>query len=165
MQYMNGEELEDTLKYQDFITIQLHKRGWVVNQLASKFYNVTYGESISGIEIKQDKKLKETNNLYIETAEKHNAKEFVPSGVNRNDNTILWCIGNYDVAYILSKKQLKYICDNVDKYKIYGLRRVETETSKGVLIPTKFLEDNDIYVIKKLIFNMGDKWKDLNEKI
>lgn len=53
------------------------------------------------------------------------------------------------MAYFIVKKQLKFLCDN---YKRFGFKKVETETSQGILIPTKFLDDNSIYVIKKIIF-------------
>lgn len=53
------------------------------------------------------------------------------------------------MAYFIVKKQLKFLCDN---YQRFGFKKVETETSQGILIPTKFLDDNSIYVIKKIIF-------------
>lgn len=150
MNYMSGEELEDILIYQDFITIQLLKQlGWSLNQLASKRYNIDVGESMAGIEVKNDKRMNETGNLYIETAERHHGKEFVPSGIDRKDNTLFWCIGDFNVAYIILKKQLKFLCDNFERF---GFKKTETDTSKGILIPTKFLDDNDIYVVKKLMF-------------
>lgn len=65
------EELENALIYQDFITDNLCKKlGIIVNQFASKKYQFEVGESVSGIEIKNDKKMSETGNLYIETAER-----------------------------------------------------------------------------------------------
>lgn len=150
MEYMSGEELEEILIYQDFITIQLLKQlGWSLNQLASKRYNIDVGESIAGIEVKNDKRMTDTGNLYIETHERHHGEEFVPSGIDREDNTLFWCIGDFDVAYIILKKQLKFLCDNHERF---GFRKVETETSKGILIPTKWLDEHDIYVVKKLKF-------------
>lgn len=148
---MSGEELEEILIYQDFITIQLLKQlGWSLNQLASKKYNIDVGESMSGIEIKNDKRMSETGNLYIETEEHHyQSEKFVPSGVNRKDNTILWCIGDDKVAYIMVKKQLKFLCDN---YERFGFKKAQTHNSKGILIPLKWLDDHDIYVVKKLLF-------------
>ena len=147
---MTGEQLEEILIYQDFITIQLHKQlGWSLNQLASKKYNIEIGESLSGIEIKNDKKMAETGNLYIEIAEHHYQEQFVKSGVYRDDNTILWCIGDFDTAYIFVKKQLKYLCEN---YQKYGFKKIQTGNSIGILIPTSFFDAHDLYVIKKLNF-------------
>lgn len=160
MGYMNGEELEETLIFQDFITLQLfQKLGWSVNQLASKKYNIEYGESLAGIEIKNDKRMKETGNIYVELAESHYEQNFVPSGINRDDNTLIWCIGDFDVAYLIVKKQLKFLCDNFQRY---GFKKVQTDTSIGILIPTSFLDKNDIYVLKKLDFKGGGN--DLQDK-
>ena len=122
--------MEESLEYQDFIAIELLKKfGWCLNQLSSKRYQIEVGESITCIEIKNDKCMAKTGNLYIETAERHYTPNFVPSGINRKDNTMLWVIGDYQTAYIFSKNQLKYMCDN---YKKYGFKTTETETSKGV---------------------------------
>lgn len=151
MEYLSGEELEDTLIYQDFISLKLfHDLGWSVNQLASRKYNIEIGESIAGVEIKNDKKMSETGNLYIELAEKKPWGDgFVPSGIEREDNTLFWCIGDFKVAYVIVKKQLKFLCDNFERF---GFKKVQTGTSVGILIPTKFLDEHEIYVVKKLIF-------------
>ena len=147
---MSSEELEEVYIYQDFISIQLLKKlGWSINQLASRKYNIEVGESIAGVEIKNDKKMAETGNIYVELEELARTGKFVPSGVNRQDNTLLWCIGDMKMAYILVKKQLKFLCDH---YERFGFKKVEAPTSKGILIPTKWLDQNDIYVVKKLYF-------------
>lgn len=70
MAYLSGEELEDTLIFQDFVTDKLYQIGWSINAYSSKKYNIEKGESIAGIEIKHDKKMKETGNLYIEMYER-----------------------------------------------------------------------------------------------
>ena len=143
------DKLEVGLQYQDFITLKLYSMGWSLNQFSSLKYQVEYGENIAGIEIKNDLQMQKTHNIYIELYEKAHTGNFVFSGINRQDNTILWLIGDYNVAYVFVKKQLKYLCDN---YQKYGFKKVETETSKGILIPVSFLEKNDIYVVKKLEF-------------
>lgn len=153
---MTKEELEESLRYQDFISLQLLNRlGWSINLFTSLFYQYKYGESRAGVEIKFDKKMASTGNLYIELEERHSTdKNFVPSGINRQDNTLFWCIGNYDVAFIILKKQLKLLCDKFDRF---GFKEVATDTSKGILIPAKFLDANDIYIVKKLKFKEQDK--------
>lgn len=148
---MTKDELEESLMYQDFIADELLTQlGWCINLYTSRQYQYNKGESRAGVEIKYDKKMATTGNLYIETYERHDVnKEFVASGINRQDNTIFWCIGDYNVAYFLVKKQLKCLCDN---YKKLGFKDTTTETSKGILIPTKFLDSKDNYVVKKLKF-------------
>lgn len=143
------DKLEVGLQYQDFITLELYKRGWSLNQFSSLKYQVEHGENIAGIEIKNDLQMQKTHNIYIELYEKAHTGSFVFSGINRQDNTILWLIGDYNVAYVFVKKQLKYLCDN---YQKYGFKKVETETSIGILIPVSFLNAHDLYVVKKLEF-------------
>lgn len=143
------DKLEVGLQYQDFITLKLYSMGWSLNQFSSLKYQVEYGENIAGIEIKNDLQMQKTHNIYIELYEKAHTGSFVFSGINRQDNTILWLIGDYNVAYVFVKKQLKYLCDN---YQKYGFKKVETETSIGILIPISFLDAHDLYVVKKLEF-------------
>jgi hypothetical protein len=154
---MTYEELEEANRYQDFISVELLKRlGWSIGLFTSKHYQYNYGESRAGIEIKYDRKMATTGNIYIETHERHDAnKKFVASGINRQDNTILWCIGDTRLAYILVKKQLRYLCYH---HKQFGFKVKQTPTSIGVIIPVEFLEKNDIYVVKKLKFG-DEKWK------
>jgi len=108
---------------------KLYDAGIPLLSYSSKKYQILIGENKAGIEIKYDRKFRETGNFYIETAEKSaaNNKEFVASGIFRNDNTWLFIIGDYETIFIFSKEQLKKIKNN---YK-----QVETPTSKGFLIP------------------------------
>lgn len=141
---MNYEELESTYQFQDYVQELLYKTGIPINCFASQKYNYEVGESIAGVEIKQDKKMKETGNIYIELYEKHYQKEkWVASGILRNDNTIFYVIGDYDHIYMFAKKQLKgVIAKNKDKFK-----KVETETSIGILIPEEYIKKNDALVL------------------
>lgn len=144
------ENMEKSLEYQDFIAIELLKKlGWCINLMTSKRYQIEVGESICGVEIKNDRNMAKTGNLYIETAERHFTPNFVPSGINRKDNTVFWVIGDYQTAYIFSKDQLKFMCNN---YQKFGFKTTETDTSKGVLIPISYLEKVPFYVIRKLYF-------------
>lgn len=114
----NDDLLEEANQYQDFIADQLlNELGWCINLYTSRQYQYNKGESRAGVEIKYDKKMATTGNLYIETHERHDVnKEFVASGINRQDNTLHWCIGDYNEAYIFVKSQLKSLCDNYKKY-------------------------------------------------
>ena len=147
---MEYTEIEETLQFQDFVTQALfYKLGWSINVLASYKSNIEIGESLAGIEIKNDKKMAETGNIYIELYELSRTGKFVPSGINRDDNSMIWCIGDKHKLYIIVKKVLKFLCE---KYERFNFKKVETETSKGVLIPVSFLEQHDIYYITKLEF-------------
>ena len=161
---MTKNEIEDSLEYQDFISVQLlQKLGWSINLYTSRKYQIEKGESISGIEIKNDKKMASTGNLYIELEERHSKdKPFVKSGILRDDNTILWIIGDYNTAYIFVKAQLKHLCEGSEKN---GFKKVETETSKGVLIPLSYFDKHPLFIVKKLNFkeNANDMCNNTNE--
>lgn len=139
-------------EYQDFIMEQLWSEGIVLSPYSSRKYQYDKGESLSGIEIKYDQKLCETGNLYIETAEKTRAEnmDYRASGIYRNDNTWMWLIGDYTVAYLLSKYQLKKFHAQLGSYEKYGVREVETPTSRGFLLPAMYAEK--FMVLRKFIF-------------
>ena len=61
-----GPRLEDGLQYQDFICMELHRRGIVLQNIQSKKFNLKK-ENLLGMEIKFDRRLKDTGNVYIET--------------------------------------------------------------------------------------------------
>ena len=125
------KNLEESREFQDFVTDRmLDTLGVSINCYGSKKYQYSKGESKSGIEIKLDRKYKDTHNLYIEYAEKRpESNNYIASGIDRNDNSWLYCIGNYDILFILSKKWLQ-------QFKtLKELRHITTETSKGYLLP------------------------------
>ena len=133
-----SQKLQQGLEYQDFISDELG-----IPFYSSKKYQNDKGESKIGIEIKFDDRYAETGNLYIETHEKTDASnnDWVVSGINRKDNTCIYLIGNFQNAFMFSKKTL---------LKLQQLfRSVETPTSKGYLIPQK---DISTYSIKDFTF-------------
>jgi len=122
--------LHEALEFQDFIMEELHKRGIVLQNTSSKKYQLKK-ENLLGLEIKYDKQMGTTGNIYIETAEKSHPgnTQFVPSGINREDNSWLFGIGNMHEFFIFSKKVLKRIDKN------NTCKRITKDTSLGFLIP------------------------------
>ena len=149
------KQLADGNEYQDFVAEKLYEMGIAVISYASKKYQYTVGENRCGFEIKHDKKLAETGNLYIEIAEKNKAsnKSFIPSGIYRNDNTLLYIIGDYNKIFIFDKKRLRTIYEGKYYEKING-RYVEIGTSQGFLIPADYAEEN--IAIKVIHTKVGD---------
>ncbi len=130
------DRLKQGLKYQDFImNLFADELGIIISIYTSREYQLV-GESMQGIEIKHDDQYAKTDNLYIEYAEKSNKdnREYIGSSILRKDNTWLWVIGNYKRVFIFAKKLLKrlYVGRDALKYQI-----VETETSRGYLLPHK----------------------------
>jgi len=137
------EQLEEGLEFQDYVTDKLLEKGLVLNGYSSMKYQYGKGESRSGIEVKLDKRSSYTNNLFIEYAEKKaSSSTFVASGIDRNDNTWLYCIGDYETLYLISKKHLK-------KIKLRsGVKHIETGTSKGYLLPCEEAKSIAALIIK-----------------
>lgn len=146
MKYENyyKECLEKGLEYQDFITTLLLKEvGITLSTLGSKKYQYNIGENLQGIEIKFDDMYRKTRNLYIEVKEKSNPnnKNYVDSGIFRNDNTWLYIIGDYNEVFVFGKKILKLI------YQKGLFRQINKPTSIGILIDKKNAEK---YCLKKI---------------
>jgi hypothetical protein len=145
------EKLEQGLNYQDIVVEELYKNGLPIISYSSKKFQVMIGENKAGIEIKNDNKFRTSGNFYIETAEKSdpNNENFIPSGINRNDNTWLYIIGDSIGFFVFSKKQLK-ILSNKTNY-----RKVQIPTSQGFLLPVE--EAKKIYCIKEIQITLESK--------
>lgn len=128
---MQGEE------YQDFITDYLRKMTpcIIMMNYASRKYQYEHGESANGIEVKYDGKLQETGNLYIEFAEKSDPylQNYTPSGIMRDDNSWLYLIGDYEQAFIFSKKHLQELYEDYRNNK-QSLEIRMKDTSQGFLL-------------------------------
>jgi hypothetical protein len=133
------EKLQEGLEYQDFVT-----KYFSLCCYSSKKWQNEQGENTLNMEIKYDKVLDKTGNVYIETHEKTNADnaKFVESGCLRT-NSWLYLIGNYTFAYVFSTKQLK------NMYEKHVFTEKEIGTSKGFLINS---EDAHKYSINEVLF-------------
>lgn len=144
------DRYEQALEYQDLATDILCSHGYNVNCYCSKKYQYEKGESRNGIEIKNDTLVSSTGNLYIETHEKQKeATKWIKSGILREDNTKYWFIGDNKKAWFFSKKQLKTLVFKKE------FQKKETATSRGVLIPIKYLEQHPSIVLEA--FNVEEE--------
>lgn len=142
---LNKIEMEESNQFEDFVTDLLLEQGIVITNYKSYEYQCKVGENRTGIEIKYDKKMADTGNIYLEVAERHDPEgQFVPSGILRNDNSLFYVIGDRHRTYMFIKKYLKAI------YKRF--KRVQTETSIGYLMPVRYVEENELLTLMK--------WKD-----
>lgn len=126
------KKLEEGLTYQDFVMEKLYEVGIPLISYSSKKYQVERGENKAGIEIKNDQRFRETGNFYIELAEKswEGSKKYVSSGIQRDDNTWLYVIGDYETIFIFGKRQLQCMANK--------FRQVQTPTSIGYLLPVDY---------------------------
>jgi hypothetical protein len=128
--------LEKGLEYQDFVCeLLISELGIPVTMYASKKWQIQ-GENRQGLEIKFDDRYETTGNIYIEVAEKADANNlnYVRSGIYRDDNTWLFCIGNYSELYIFGKKHL------VLMHQRGNFKEVKTPTSIGFLLDKESAE-------------------------
>ena len=127
-------QLGDAKEFQDFVAEKLYHIGLPLFNYTSKKYQYEHGENKLGVEIKFDKKFESTGNLWIELAEKSRPSNvtYINSGIQRNDNTWLYLIGNYEKIFIFPKSLLFQLA-KTGKYKI-----IENtyKTSKGFLLPS-----------------------------
>jgi len=136
---MNSDEIGH--EYQEFIG---EKLGFTNYQTADEQYNI--GENKVGIEIKFDNNMKNTGNLFIETAEKRNAdnERWIASGIMRVDGCWGYLIGDYTEAYLFLKKHLKNL---QAKYPFnFPIITIGVKTSRGFLLPkVKYAEKFKIW--------------------
>ena len=141
MNYYN-DKLKDGKEYENFVVEYLKKQGIEITLTKTFKDQIHIGESLEGYEIKFDDKYQETGNLWIETEERSNInKKYVNSGILRDDNTIFYVIGNYDVIFIFKKDKLKQL--SYEKKILENNMR----TSKGYLLSTtECYEHSDVIV-------------------
>jgi hypothetical protein len=95
-------------QYQEFVRfVYKHLYNLNLHIYYTKDEQYSIGECEEGIEIKFDRNLSKTNNLYIETHEKTKYGKYIESGVLREDNSIKYLIGNYKYLFLFDKRVLK----------------------------------------------------------
>ena len=142
-------QLNEAEEFQDFWCSYLWKNECLaISNFSSEKYQKKVGENLQGFEFKYDKQLKKTNNLWIEIEERDDPKkEYVKSGIDRSDNTWMYCIGDYSILYIFSKKGLIKLKESNKLAIIENNLR----TSKGYLL-SQHLADK--YCAKKIIIKI-----------
>lgn len=143
--------MELALQFQDMVAdILFEKHGIYISYYVSKLGQYNVGESRNGYEVKFDMLLKQTNNLYIEYAEKSNPTNYnyVSSGILRDNNTKFWIQGDEKIVFIFDINILRKALKNtLFKHK-------QTSTSKGYLLSRSQAYERAVEVIQ--IYNFGD---------
>lgn len=158
-EYYN-EHLQAGLEYQDFVIDQLLRCGIFIGTYSSRKYQNEKGESASGIEIKYDGRMKETGNVFIEVMEKSDARieNFTRSGIFRKDNSWLYLVGDYDEAFLFSKRQLQTVylsnveAKNNGRPLWAGVKFKEIATSRGFVYNLEVAMSRGT-VLRHFVFN------------
>jgi len=133
-----ANKYKEGVKYQNFIKEAMKKALGIELEFFIGKKNQLKGETKQGIEVKYQKPLKETRNLYIELEEKSNPRNphYVKSGIFREDNTTQWITGDYDHVYLINKSDLIELC----KTGRYSIIENDMKTSRGFLLPMHVAE-------------------------
>lgn len=125
--------LSEAKDFEDFaFDTLMHERRLVVGGYKSRHYQVMYGESLTGVEVKYDRKFRQTGNLYIETAESANDFDSrKPAGIYHRSDPWLFVIGDYETIWAIAVSSLR----NEHAVMPPKFRSVETSTSSGFLLP------------------------------
>ena len=108
------------------------------------------GENAAGIEIKRDMRLRETGNLYIEYAEKHDPRssQWVPSGILKNDNSRFFLLGDFGQFYVLRRDDLLSLYRDLEAGRPVppGVRWANAgrNTSRGFVIPRALAAEKQV---------------------
>lgn len=119
------------------------------------------GESNAGIEIKNDCKMEQTGNIYVEYQERmEDTGKWVNSGILKQDNTIVYVFGTMrDYLFVLKERLIYYYEALLNHEELEGMRFVnETahHTSKGYIISRSVLE-NDSLSINQIILMLNNR--------
>ncbi len=149
------KDLEEGLQFQDFIIDELYKKGICLMVYGSKSRQRN-SESLNGIEIKFDRKFRQTGNFFIECfsySYQHFLKTseviFHESGILKADNTWLFVIGDFKGFYVIPKKTLvkyyKKFSDRLREASYINDSGQRIVTAKGLLIPETVIQSMNIF--------------------
>lgn len=132
------EKLQLGFNFENYIC-QFFKNNYSFNIETYKTKEGQYnlGESIQGIEIKNDTLISKTGNIYIELQEKKDSSQniWINSGILKNDNTLFYLIGTEEKFYIFLKTDLLKLYQKGEYFK-----KIEIATSRGILLKVKEVE-------------------------
>jgi hypothetical protein len=125
------KNLAEAKDFEDFVfDTMLHEKRLVAGGYKSRHYQVLHGESLTGVEVKNDKLFREYGNLFIEFAEKcHENAEEKPAGIYHESDPWLFAIGDYSTLWVFATSTLRNLHDAGQ------CQTRETATSRGFLLP------------------------------
>jgi hypothetical protein len=125
-------KLSEGQAYEGYISAQLVAEGHTVTPHVGKGPQLTHGDlRVNGVdlEVKFDKRLHLTGNLFIEVKERHStAGAWIASGVFASSSAAWYCIGDYVRAWWFRRACLR---TESDRHAIF---KIQENTSQGWLL-------------------------------
>ena len=139
--------------YEDYLYVKLEEKLKIkIDGCNTEGEQRRIGENHLGWEIKFDDNYKKTGNLFIEYQEKRRSEnpDYIPSGVLRKDNSWLYLIGNFQVFYIFSVKDLRMALEaKDDRGNFKHIRKeINRKTSCGFLLQENEIQDYALRIIR-----------------
>lgn len=132
------DDIEAGRAFEDYCCLALQKLGSFIRTYASREYQKSHGETGGLLEIKFDRKLASTGNLFVET--ECSGK---PSGLYAQPHPLLWLQGDYDCAYLLARKDLLRMLPLSKSWSRKGFN------ASGFLVPASMVAGECIAVLRK----------------
>ena len=103
--------LNEAKHFEDFVhDTLLHHKKIVSGMYRSKQYQINYGESATGVEVKLDKSFRLTGNLFIETDERSSVyDEWRPAGIYHHSQPWLFAVGDNVSFWLFATKTLRNV--------------------------------------------------------
>jgi hypothetical protein len=145
--------------FERLVEMKLKPFGFVLSPCDTYADQLRIGENRFGLEIKHDRKMATTGNIYIETKEcRIPGNPLVPSGIYRDDRCWLYGVGDPSKFFVFSKRLLKHIekCHLDEWGDTYGCRRHRKSTSCGFTLPLSLA----VMLADRVFVEAGDdRWK------
>lgn len=122
------DNLRDAQAFEDFVSDTLFDHAaFALHTYRSPVYQRLKGESRPGLEVKYDRRFRDTGNLYIETEERWNTEvKFRPAGICK-EGTTWYVIGDYGKFWLFAVTTLRNCQPHCKSPK-------DTPTAKGFLL-------------------------------
>lgn len=143
-------DYQQGVEYQDFLAVELAKRGLILNNLQSRKAQKTQGENLLGLEIKYDRKFRDTGNLFFET-HFNSAQGWQESGILLRQSW-LYGMGDYRTLWLFSTRLLRELIHGSRAADVFHRCDVVVgnDAARGCLMT---VENADKECLRKIEFN------------
>ena len=136
MSPLHPEYLNNLAEAKDFeLFVQdclLRTKNFYIGIYKHKYFQIRYGESHSGLEVKLDKLSKSTGRLFIETAERTSVYDkWKPSGIYHEYSPWLFAVGTEQKFWLFFTKHLRQYAELPNQYEEITASH---QTAKGFLL-------------------------------